>query len=86
MKFAKLFDLDNDDQILVTKDLDEETDQPTLVVSIDVDFVRPEVILNYKDEEARDKAFEAYNEKDAEAFRKSILEQDFMIELRQLVK
>jgi len=76
MKFAKIFDLENDQQVLVVKDYDSDTDMDMIRVSTDFGSAIALVNYSFKNQEAQNEMFEAFDINSAIKFRNA-LEDDF---------
>ena len=70
-KFAKVFDLDNDEQVLVTLEFQEteNSEEYNVKVTTSLEEVTVSKINGYNDEEAQLKLFHRYSKKDALEFR-----------------
>lgn len=71
MKFAKLYDI-GDDQLLVTKDYDDEDNLFSLKVTTQFDGVSYSMYPSFSSEEDRDEAFNAFDLKMANTHYKAI--------------
>lgn len=69
MKFAKLFDLENDEQVLLTSNYNEHDDEYEIEVRTDFEGVSAEVKMSFKSEERAQKAMDTYKQENAIAFR-----------------
>lgn len=67
LKFAKVFEIDTN-QVLITKEFDENDDTYLLKQTTEFDEVTPAMSMGFDTEEKRDKAFEDYNEENAQMF------------------
>lgn len=75
MRFAKLFDVGDNDQILITKGFDPKEKSELLVVSIKTDGgLSIDQNHGYDSVEERDLRFDAIVQKDADYYYKSITE------------
>jgi hypothetical protein len=79
MKFAKLFDLEDGEQVLVTVDYNDNEDRYELVFRTDFDGVVAQMSLGFKDEEKAVKALEKCELKRAVDFR-AIITKHFVSE------
>ena len=70
-KFAKLFDVGND-QVLLTKDYNEESEEYEIKISTSISDIRCSVKLGFKSEDSRNKGFDNYNEENAKHFQNEI--------------
>jgi len=70
-KFAKLFELGNN-QVLLIKEYEEEEDIFQVSQTTWIDNVSYSIKLSMKSEVSRNKYFEKYNEEDAKHFLKNI--------------
>lgn len=61
MNFAKIFQIDDDNQILIQLCRDEETDKPTILTSCDLDGLRLDFERCFKSDEFAETAFKGYN-------------------------
>lgn len=71
-KFAKVFDLDNGDQVLVSVHYDDQEDKHKLVMRTDIDGIELEIKLGYEKEDHALKILEGFSQKEAEDFRLDI--------------
>jgi hypothetical protein len=73
MKFAKLFDLENDQQVLLIRSYcynDEDNSESfDLTIRTDVGDAVAKITYGYNTEEEADKVINEYNENDARMFR-----------------
>ena len=76
MKFAKLFDLENDIQVLIVKDYDNDKEKNIITVSSDFDGAMVSLIISFNDEETQLKHFDLFNTEKAKGFRET-MEKDF---------
>lgn len=76
-KNFKLFDLHNDSQLLVTRDYNNEDEHPCITISFFVDGAKVEMGIGYQKEASRDKAFDAYEQDDAETMYKGLYKNIF---------
>ena len=76
MKFAKLFDLENDEQVLVVKDYDNDREKDIVTVSTDFEAARAAATYSFKDEETQLKMFDSFDIESAKRFR-TAMEADF---------
>ena len=72
MKFAKLFDLENDIQVLIVKDYDNDKEKDIVTVSSDFDGAMVSLIFSFNDEETQLKHFDSFNTEEAKEFRLTI--------------
>ena len=72
-KFAKVFDLDNDEQVLVTLEFQEteNSEEYNVKVTTSLEGVTVSNIYGYNDEEAQLQVFHRYSKKDALEFREA---------------
>ena len=68
-KFAKLFDLDNDSQVLLTIDYNSKGDVFELKIRTDFDGFHPVTTLSFEEEDKARLAMDKYEKKNAAAFR-----------------
>lgn len=67
MKFAKVFDI-GDDQLLATKDWNDETDMFEIVLISYISNIRAELCLGFKDEEECNESFDKISQEQATVF------------------
>jgi len=72
MKFAKLFDLEDDEQVLLTVEYDDEKDQYELVFKTDFGGATASMKLGFKDEQMALNSMEKVELKRAQEFRDSM--------------
>ena len=72
MKFAKVFDLENDEQVLVVKDYDNDEEKDIVRVSTDFDGSRVSLIFSFDDEKSQLKNFDSFDIQKAKDFRDTI--------------
>lgn len=72
MKFAKVFDLENDEQVLVVKDYDNDEETDIVTVSTDFETARAAMTYKFKNEEGQQKMFDSFDMESAEKFRKAM--------------
>ena len=72
MKFAKVFDLENDEQVLVVKDYDNDEEKDIVTVSTDFETARAAMTYKFKNEEVQQKMFDSFDMESAEKFRKAM--------------
>lgn len=70
MKFAKVFELENDEQVLVV--IEADSDDYNMTVCSDIDGLRVETKLGFETDEARQKAFDSIDIPFAERIRKTL--------------
>lgn len=72
-KFAKLFDLENGSQVLVTREHDDDGEAPHGVAfRTDLDGIEATMTMWFEDEARADEVLEKYTLDAAETFRKNI--------------
>ena len=76
MKFAKLFNLENDNQVLVVKDYDNEKEKDIVTVSSYFEVAMITLTFSFNDEASQLKHFDSFNTEKAKEFRNKI-ESDF---------
>jgi len=69
MKFAKLFDLENDEQVLLTSNYNSEDDEYEIEVRTDFKGLSAKITMSFTSEKKAKKAMESYNNDNAIAFR-----------------
>ena len=69
MKFAKLFDLEDGEQVLLTVEYDDEDDQYQLVIKSDFDGATATMKLGYKEEHLALEEMEKFELDRAKKFR-----------------
>lgn len=72
MKFAKVFDLENDEQVLVVKDYDNDEEKDIVTVSTDFETARAAMTYKFKNEEVQQKMFDSFDMESAEKFRNAM--------------
>ena len=72
MKFAKVFDLENDEQVLVVKDYDNDEEEDIVTVSTDFETARVAMTYRFKNEEIQQKMFDSFDMESAERFRNAM--------------
>lgn len=72
MKFAKVFDLENDQQVLVVKDYDNDEEKDIVTVSTDFETARAAMTYKFKNEEVQQKMFDSFDMESAEKFRNAM--------------
>ena len=72
MKFAKLFDLQDKEQVLLTVNYDDDDDNYKLNITTDFGNARAEMKLGFSEEERALNAMDKYKIEDAEKFRSSM--------------
>ena len=72
MKFAKLFDLDNDEQVLLTCDYNDGDDKYELSIRTDFEAGVGQIKLGFAEEEKALETMEKYEMTDAVKYRKSM--------------
>ena len=72
MKFAKVFDLENDEQVLVVKDYDNDEEKDIVTVSTDFETARAAMTYKFKNEEVQQKIFDSFDMESAEKFRNAM--------------
>lgn len=70
-KFARLFELD-DHQVLLMKDYDDEEEKFYVSQTTWIDSISYSMRLGMKNEESRDKYFDKYNEEEAKRYVTSV--------------
>ena len=75
-KFEKVFDLDNDEQVLVTLEFQEteNSEEYNVKVTTSLEGVTISNTYGYNEEEAQLKVFHGYSKKDALKFREATVE------------
>ena len=69
MRFAKLFDLQDKEQVLLTVGFDEESDEYKLNIESDFGDAKAKIQLGFAEEEHALNAMDKYDIKTAEKFR-----------------
>lgn len=73
-KFAKLFDLENGSQVLVTREHDDDREAPHgVALRTDLDGLDATMTMWFEDEARADEVLEKYGLDAAETFRKNML-------------
>jgi hypothetical protein len=72
-KFAKLIELDFDEQVLLTVGYNDEDDKYELAIRTDVEGVTAQIKAGFKDEETALKAMNSYNQDNAFKFRNEMV-------------
>ena len=72
MKFAKLFELENDEQVLVSRFYDAESEEYKIRATTDFNGSTAEMATGYFSEEEQEMTFEIFDMELAVAFRKSM--------------
>ena len=76
MKFAKLFDLENDEQVLLDMSYDNDTEKDIVEVITDIVLARASVKYSFKETDSAIKFFETFDIESAKKFR-IVMEADF---------
>jgi hypothetical protein len=74
MKFAKLFDLEDGNQVLITKECNEENDQWQILQRTEVNEVEAVVRLGWFDESKVNVLFDEYDISNAVGFRALVVD------------
>jgi hypothetical protein len=72
-KFAKLIELDNNEQVLLTVDYNDENDNYDVVIRTDLDGITPSIKLGFETEEKALSVMENYTAETALKFRHEML-------------
>lgn len=72
MKFAKLFDLEDNEQVLVTVNYDHDSEEHKLCIRTDFESATAEMNLSFSEEIKALKAFDKYTIEDAEKSRRTL--------------
>lgn len=73
-KFAKLIELDNDEQVLLTVDLNDETEIFELTVRTEIDGMTLSIVPDFPKKKQAIDAMNAYTKQNAESFRKQLID------------
>ena len=68
-KFAKLIELDNEEQVLLTLNYNDEDDNYEVQIRTDLNGVTASIKLGYNDESKALETLKIYNKQDAEKYR-----------------
>lgn len=79
MKFAKLFELENGEQVLVVKDYDN--DKEIVRVTTDFNTATASITHSFKNEELQQKMFDIFDIESAKKFRAALASDFFSIEV-----
>ena len=74
MKFAKIFDLENGEQILVVMQYDDEQNTHDLVVSTNIEGTKLDLTFSFESEEDLESYFNNLNTEYAVKFRAAMIE------------
>ena len=74
MKFAKLFDLEDNEQVLVTVNYDDDSESHKLCIRTEFEKATAEMSLSYSEEKMALDALEKYTIDDAEKSRRKLSE------------
>lgn len=77
MKNFKLFDLDNGQQILATRDTNDD-DQPCITFSFFTDICKVDIGIGYSKEDSRDKMFESLTKENADGIYNKMINDMFI--------
>ena len=73
MKFSKIFDLPNENQLLLVKDYNQEDEHYEIVCTTEVRKMRASMNFGFDSEEQANKMIEEFNQENALEIRKQIL-------------
>ena len=76
MKFANLFDLENDEQVLLNMSYDNDTEKDIVEVITDIVLARASVKYSFKETDSAIKFFDTFDIESAKKFR-IVMEADF---------
>lgn len=74
MKFAKLIELENDEQVLLITDYNDDDEKHEVKIITDLDTCRASIKLSFESEEVVKEILEKYSEEKAILFRKEMEE------------
>ena len=72
MKFAKLFELENSEQVLIVKDFDNDKEKEIVRITTDFNTARASITHIFENEELQQKKFDSFDLESAKKFRASI--------------
>jgi hypothetical protein len=72
MKFAKLFELENGEQVLVVKDYDNDKEKEIVRVTTDFNTATASITHSFKNEELQQKMFDTFDLESAKKFRNAL--------------
>lgn len=75
MKFAKLIELENNEQVLLTTDYNDDTEKHEVKITTDLETCRASIKLSFDKEESVIEILEKYSLKEAGLFRSEMEKQ-----------
>ena len=71
-KFAKIIEIDNDEQVLLISEYNNEDDTFDVCITTDVDGTRAQIKLSFEDQDKPSEVIKSYSKEQAITFRKEM--------------
>lgn len=75
MKFARILELENDEQVLLVTDYNDETDKYEIKIITDLEYCRAQIKLSFENEQNVNEILENYSLEKAKLFRSEMEKQ-----------